>query len=37
MDIVGKDDGVAVQGPKYLVNPRSIIMLHYDIALAGEP
>jgi isoamylase len=36
MDIVGKDDGVAVQGPKYLVNPRSIIMLHYDIALAGE-
>jgi glycogen operon protein len=36
-DIVGKDDGVPVQGAKYLLNPRSIIMLHYDNTDAVKP
>ena len=29
-DLVMQNEGVAVEGSKYLVNPRSIVMLHYD-------
>ena len=31
-DIVEEATGVHVAGPNYLVNPRSIVMLHYDYA-----
>jgi isoamylase len=34
-DIVSRSEGVLVSGAKYLVNPRSIIMLHYDNAEEG--
>ena len=35
-DLVMQNEGVAVEGSKYLVNPRSIVMLHYDNSSASE-
>jgi glycogen operon protein len=35
-DIVEETNGLRVKGPKYLVNPRSIVMLHYDYARTDE-
>ena len=35
-DIVEETDGLPVKGPKYLVSPRSIVMLHYDYARTDE-
>jgi glycogen operon protein len=36
-DLVSQDQGVPVEGAKYLVNPRSIIMLHYDSSNTLKP
>jgi glycogen operon protein len=35
-DIVDETGGLLVAGPRYLLNPRSIVMLHYDYA-TGDP
>jgi glycogen operon protein len=35
-DIVEEASGVPLDGATYNVNPRSIVMLHYDLATAGQ-